>query len=347
VSAEVIANLLFGIWESDGFVSREQTGGIRCGFATTSEQLVRQIHWLLLRWGIASSIKVYDPKNQRASIVKGRRVQGKLPCWEARVSGIDNVQRFAEALPMWGPRGKMLVAELSRPELRKHRGSQQVYIPENQTEPVIEFIKGLGVTPSRVAQLVGRYEGKDLSRLSFKQALGGRRIRRDRLERLADALESEFLYEVLDEDLWYDRVKAIAPLEWRPVYDIEVDDLHSFVANDLVVHNCSSPFKMAEFDIMYGKGISREGSLLDIGVDLGIVKKSGAWYTYEGEQLGQGRENAKVFLAENPEIMVEVSERIRQAVGLGDKGEPEAAGSDAVSEDPVPGNGDRPVSVLD
>ena len=60
---------------------------------------------------------------------------------------------------------------------------------------------------------------------------------------------------------------------------------------------------------MYGKGISREGSLLDIGVDLGFVKKSGAWYTYEGEQLGQGRENAKQFLTENPEIMVEISER--------------------------------------
>ena len=64
---------------------------------------------------------------------------------------------------------------------------------------------------------------------------------------------------------------------------------------------------------MYGKGISREGSLLDIGVDLGIVKKSGAWYTYDGEQLGQGRENAKQFLIDNPEIMVEISERIRTA----------------------------------
>ena len=69
---------------------------------------------------------------------------------------------------------------------------------------------------------------------------------------------------------------------------------------------------------MYGKGISREGSLLDIGVDLGIVKKSGAWFTYEGEQLGQGRENAKKFLAENLEIMVEISERIRTEVGIGD-----------------------------
>ncbi|HEY5888458.1 MAG TPA: DNA recombination/repair protein RecA, partial [Acidimicrobiales bacterium] len=77
-------------------------------------------------------------------------------------------------------------------------------------------------------------------------------------------------------------------------------------------------FKQAEFDIMYGRGISREGSVLDIGVDLGFIKKSGAWYTYEGEQLGQGRENAKEFLTENAEVMVEVSERIRTEVGLGD-----------------------------
>jgi recombination protein RecA len=76
------------------------------------------------------------------------------------------------------------------------------------------------------------------------------------------------------------------------------------------------PFKQAEFDIMYGKGISREGSLLDVAVDLGIVKKSGAWYTYEGEQLGQGRENAKSFLGDNLEVMIEISERIRQKVGI-------------------------------
>jgi recombination protein RecA len=82
----------------------------------------------------------------------------------------------------------------------------------------------------------------------------------------------------------------------------------------VVKNKCSSPFRQAEFDIMFGRGISREGSLLDVGVDLGLVKKSGAWYTYDGEQLGQGRENAKAFLVENPEIMVEVSERIRQQV---------------------------------
>jgi recombination protein RecA len=76
------------------------------------------------------------------------------------------------------------------------------------------------------------------------------------------------------------------------------------------------PFRMAEFDIMYGKGISREGSVLDVAVDLGICKKSGAWYTYEGEQLGQGRENSKNFLAENPSVMIEIYDRIREQVGI-------------------------------
>src|SRR5262249_36534149 len=86
----------------------------------------------------------------------------------------------------------------------------------------------------------------------------------------------------------------------------------------VVKNKVSPPFKQAEFDIMYGKGISREGSLIDVAVDLGIVKKSGAWYTYEGEQLGQGRENAKGFLSENLELMIEISERVRQQVGIGD-----------------------------
>ncbi len=86
----------------------------------------------------------------------------------------------------------------------------------------------------------------------------------------------------------------------------------------VVKNKVASPFKQAEFDIMYGKGISREGSLLDVGVDLDIVKKSGAWFTYEGEQLGQGRENAKQFLTENLDLMVEISEKIKTAVGIED-----------------------------
>ena len=87
----------------------------------------------------------------------------------------------------------------------------------------------------------------------------------------------------------------------------------------VVKNKCAPPFRQAEFDIMYGKGISREGGVLDIGVDNDIVKKSGAWYTYEGEQLGQGRENAKQFLTDNPEIMIEISERIRTKMGIGEQ----------------------------
>jgi recombination protein RecA len=84
----------------------------------------------------------------------------------------------------------------------------------------------------------------------------------------------------------------------------------------VVKNKVAAPFRQAEFDIMYGRGISREGSLLDVGVEVSVVKKAGAWYTYEGEQLGQGRENAKQFLIENPEIMMEISERVRFESGL-------------------------------
>jgi recombination protein RecA len=84
----------------------------------------------------------------------------------------------------------------------------------------------------------------------------------------------------------------------------------------VVKNKIAPPFKQCEFDIMFAKGISREGTLLDVATELGIVRKSGAWYTYEGEQIGQGRENAKVFLAENLELMIEISERVRQKVGV-------------------------------
>ncbi len=84
----------------------------------------------------------------------------------------------------------------------------------------------------------------------------------------------------------------------------------------VVKNKVSPPFRQAEFDIMYGKGISREGSLIDMAVDFGIVKKSGAWFTYEGEQLGQGREKAKEFLRQNPEVTMEISDRVLTAAGL-------------------------------
>ena len=110
----------------------------------------------------------------------------------------------------------------------------------------------------------------------------------------------------------------------------------------VVKNKVASPFRQAEFDIMYGKGISREGSLIDIGTELSIVKKSGAWYTYEGEQLGQGRENAKVFLAEHPELMVEIAERIRTEVGIGAGGDERSSVELEVDLSTLEGAGDAP-----
>ena len=80
---------------------------------------------------------------------------------------------------------------------------------------------------------------------------------------------------------------------------------------------CSPPFKQAEFDILYGKGISKEGSLIDMGVEQGFVRKSGSWFTYEGEQLGQGKENARTFLLENADMANEIEKKIKEKLGIG------------------------------
>jgi recombination protein RecA len=337
VSADTVGNLIFGLFETDGYLCREQTGAVRLGYKCTSEQLVHQLHWLLLRWGIGSSVRRYEPKSRRPSIAKGRRVQGNLPVWEMRVSGIENVTRFATAVPMWGPKGQRLVAALADPALRKHRGSQRGYLAPSQTQPVLEHLHNQGVTPTLAFRLLGGEVGDP--RMGLRGVLGTSRLRRDRVERLAEALESQFLYDLLDEELWYDRVVAVDPPGWRDVYDIEVADDHTFVANDLVISNCSAPFRQAEFDIVYGKGISREGSVLDVAVDLGIVKKSGAWYTYDGEQLGQGRENAKTFLAENPPLMIEIYDRVRQQVGIAPPGVDSTLGHGEADPD------DEPISL--
>ena len=113
----------------------------------------------------------------------------------------------------------------------------------------------------------------------------------------------------------------------------------------VVKNKCAPPFRQAEFDIMYGAGISREGSVIDLGADLDIVKKSGAWYTYEGEQLGQGRENAKRFLTENPEVMMEITDRVwREA--MPDADEPvEAAEEEAELVDEFTETDDLPIEL--
>ncbi|WP_424185139.1 recombinase RecA [Actinokineospora sp. G85] len=99
----------------------------------------------------------------------------------------------------------------------------------------------------------------------------------------------------------------------------------------VVKNKVAPPFKQAEFDILYGKGVSREGSLIDMGVDQGILRKSGAWYTYEGDQLGQGKENARKFLIENPDVANEVEKRIKEKLGIGAKLDVEETAADAAA----------------
>ncbi|MET7880456.1 recombinase RecA [Micromonospora profundi] len=93
----------------------------------------------------------------------------------------------------------------------------------------------------------------------------------------------------------------------------------------VVKNKVAAPFKQAEFDIMYGKGISREGSLIDVGVEQAIIRKSGAWYTYDGDQLGQGKEKAREFMKENPDVAAEIEKKILEKLGVG-VGASDAAG---------------------
>ena len=89
----------------------------------------------------------------------------------------------------------------------------------------------------------------------------------------------------------------------------------------VVKNKVAPPFKEAEFDIMFGKGISKEGDVLDLAADLNVVVKSGAWYSYLGEKIGQGRENTKTYLATHPDVLKEIEEKVRQACGVGAEGE--------------------------
>jgi recombination protein RecA len=97
----------------------------------------------------------------------------------------------------------------------------------------------------------------------------------------------------------------------------------------VVKNKMAPPFKEAEFDIMYGEGISLPGDLLDVGVEAGIVDKSGAWYSYDGERIGQGRENVKRFLKDNLDLYTTLNERVREAIGLVGKQEEETEGSES------------------
>ncbi len=104
-----------------------------------------------------------------------------------------------------------------------------------------------------------------------------------------------------------------------------VENVGNRVRVKVAKNKMAPPFRLAEFDIMFGQGISREGSLLDVAVDNDVAKKSGAWYTFDDDQLGQGRENSKRFLRENPEIALQLQAKVFEAVGFGDVAKEESA----------------------
>jgi recombination protein RecA len=111
------------------------------------------------------------------------------------------------------------------------------------------------------------------------------------------------------------------------------DSVGNRVKVKVAKNKMAPPFRLAEFDIMFGQGISREGSLLDVAVDHGVVHKSGAWFTFDDDQLGQGRENAKRFLRENPEVAMQLQAKVYELVGLGDAPEDDVSEGDASEGD--------------
>jgi recombination protein RecA len=97
---------------------------------------------------------------------------------------------------------------------------------------------------------------------------------------------------------------------------VGTENIGNRVRTKIVKNKVAPPFRLAEFDIMFGEGISREGSLIDVAVEHNIVRKAGAWYTYDGDQLGQGREKAKQYLRENPDVALQLQDQVLRAVGV-------------------------------
>ncbi|HUC56935.1 MAG TPA: hypothetical protein VMA95_06010 [Streptosporangiaceae bacterium] len=110
----------------------------------------------------------------------------------------------------------------------------------------------------------------------------------------------------------------------------------------VVKNKMAAPFKVAEFDILYGIGISREGSLIDLGVEQTIIRKSGAWYTYDGDQLGQGKENARNYLRDNPDVANEIEKKIKEKLGIGPQLDADVTASNGSGPNGSGPNGSRP-----
>jgi recombination protein RecA len=122
---------------------------------------------------------------------------------------------------------------------------------------------------------------------------------------------------------------ASVRLDIRRIAQIKKDDdvIGGRTRVKVVKNKLAPPFREAEFDILYGEGISREGDILDLGAELGVVEKSGAWYSVDGERIGQGRENARVFLREHPEMAAALARKILSKHGIGEGGKPAAEGA--------------------
>ena len=214
-----------------------------------------------------------------------------------------------------GTRGVALTQAIPEAMRGRRRGSQATYLSTETADAVLNYLGERGVTAQEAAAMIGESSGDP--RGGMKQVLGASRLRRDRVQALADAMDDKFLWEVLAEELRYSVIREVLPARRVRTFDLEVEELHNLVAEGVVVHNCSPPFKQAEFDILYGKGISKEGSLIDMGVEQGFIRKSGSWFTYDGEQLGQGKENARNFMIENPEVANEIEKKIKEKLGIG------------------------------
>jgi recombination protein RecA len=115
---------------------------------------------------------------------------------------------------------------------------------------------------------------------------------------------------------------------------VGTDNIGNRVRAKIVKNKVAPPFRLAEFDIMFGEGISREGSLIDVAVEHNIVQKAGAWYTYDGDQLGQGREKAKMYLRENPDVALQLQDQVLRAVGVIEDENPEDESEEATAAVP-------------
>ena len=144
--ADVVGNLLFGLLESDGWVSREQTGALRVGFSTTSEQLAHQIHWLLLRFGIAKHRSRLRSNPEAAEYHQWPTGTEQAPNVRGPRLGHGERRRIRRAVPMWGPRGIALVQAIPEAMRGRRRGSQATYLAAEMADAVLNYLDQRGVT---------------------------------------------------------------------------------------------------------------------------------------------------------------------------------------------------------